>query len=271
MAEPIDGSGSERRESPYLVYQERGAVVPVPDPTLLTTSLVEKAIGALRSELSVQFTAMAEATRLVRDAYDKLVDGIPSQLSEQSEKLKELWAATLAATEERIKKLDDVSKEQFARIAIQFDERDKRTEQLSQAQKEAANALSLASATAIAAALQAQKEAAGAQNDSNAASITKSEAAFTKQIDQMAVLVQQIQKGNDDKVSDLKSSIASIASRLDRGEGGASSIENERRGRHETVIEQHGSSSNAISIIAIGVSLVAILSVIALNFVTHFK
>ena len=46
----------------------------------------------------------------------------------------------------------------------QFAERDKRTEQLSLADK-----------TAIAAALQAQKEAAGAQNESNTAAINKME------------------------------------------------------------------------------------------------
>lgn len=214
-----DATGSDRAESPPRGYQASGGLVPVPDPTLLTTNLVEKAISALRAELSVQFNAMAEATRLVREGHIKLIEDTQIQIKKCVDQAKELWDAKNSGTEERVKKLDEVSKEQFARIAIQFDERDKRTEQLSQAQKEAANALSLASATAIAAALQAQKEAAGAQNDSNAASITKSEAAFTKQIDQMAVLVQQIQKGNDDKVADLKAQISNLASRLDRGEG----------------------------------------------------
>lgn len=215
-------TGSERAESPPRGYQSDGGLVPVPDPTLLTTSLVEKAVSNLKQELETRFASMAEATKLVREAYDKLVYDVPIHLKSALADLRDLIAAQAQGTEERIRKLDEVSKEQFARIAIQFDERDKRTEQLSQAQKEAANALSLASATAIAAALQAQKEAAGAQNDSNAASITKSEAAFTKQIDQITVLITAIQKGNDDKVADLKTAIGSLASRLDRGEGGHS-------------------------------------------------
>jgi hypothetical protein len=151
---------------------------------------------------------------------------------------------------ERVDKLDSVAAEQFARIATQFEERDKRTEQLSQTQKEATNALSLASSTAVAAALQAQKESAGAQNDSNAAAVAKSEAAFTKQIDQITVLVQQIQKGNDDKVSDLKMQIAQLASRLDRGEGNISGIEINRARERDARTEYTGTAHNGIAIIS---------------------
>jgi hypothetical protein len=54
------------------------------------------------------------------------------------------------------------------------------------------------------AALQAAKEAVGEQNKSNALAIAKSEATFTKQIDQIGVLISTLQKGLDEKIDDLR-------------------------------------------------------------------
>jgi hypothetical protein len=67
--------------------------------------------------------------------------------------------------------LRELHSERFSSIALQFEERDKRTEQLSVADK-----------TAIAAALQAQKEAAGAQNESNTAAVAKIETNFDNKL-----------------------------------------------------------------------------------------
>jgi hypothetical protein len=60
------------------------------------------------------------------------------------------------------------------------------------------------------AALQAAKEAVGEQNKSNALAIAKSEATFTKQIDQIGVLISTMQKGIDDKIDDMKSRLQAI-------------------------------------------------------------
>lgn len=76
----------------------------------------------------------------------------------------------------------------------------------------AAEKLSIADKTAIAAALQAQKEDAAARNESNAIAIAKSEAGFTKQIDGIGALIASASKATDDKISDIKA-------RLDRGDG----------------------------------------------------
>ena len=116
MTESLDDSGSGRKESPPRGYQASGGLVPVPDPTLLTTSLVEKAIDSLRAELKVQFLGMAEATRLVREGHDKLLNNLPEQLKELKDTLNELWEAKIASTEGRIKKLDDVGHEKHSRI-----------------------------------------------------------------------------------------------------------------------------------------------------------
>src|ERR1700685_2775837 len=96
------------------------------------------------------------------------------QLLRETDRLQILIDKVPGLARIEVAKLQELHEEKFASIATQFAERDKRTEQLSLADK-----------TAIAAALQAQKEAAGAQNEANAAAIAKSEAGVTKQIAQI--------------------------------------------------------------------------------------
>jgi hypothetical protein len=96
-------------------------------------------------------------------------------------------------------RLQELHGEKFDSIAIQFKERDIRTEQTSRDNK-----------VAIDAALQAQKEAVGKQNESNSQAIAKSEAAFIKQIDQIGVLVATMGNATDDKISDIKERITLI-------------------------------------------------------------
>jgi hypothetical protein len=145
---------------------------PDPDPTILTTQSLFREIANLKEQVNIELNAAHEA----RAALESLV------LS-------------------KLEVLSSVTAQRFSSIETQFEERDKRTEQLSLADK-----------TAIAAALQAQKEAAGAQNESNAASVTKQEAAFTKLLDQNQSLFQASIAALTTQLNDLKS-------RLDKGEG----------------------------------------------------
>ena len=91
---------------------------------------------------------------------------------------------------EEIDALHVLLNERFHGVGLQFTERDK----------------------AITAALEAQKEAAAAQNTSNMEAAGKSEASFTKQIDQMQMIVNAIAKATDEKIDDLKT-------RMTLGEG----------------------------------------------------
>lgn len=59
-------------------------------------------------------------------------------------------------------------------------------------------------ATAVDAALKAAKEAVTEQNTSNALAVNKSEAATSKQIDQLAALVATMGKNINDKIADVK-------------------------------------------------------------------
>ena len=95
-----------------------------------------------------------------------------------------------SAIREDSERLQVLFEEKFTSIALQFSGNDK----------------------AVAAALQAQKEAAAAQNANNMEASAKSEASFTKQIDQMQMVVNAIAKATDEKIDDLKT-------RLTLGEG----------------------------------------------------
>ena len=103
---------------------------------------------------------------------------------------------TIEARMEGDRKLND---ERFRGIETQFLERDKRTEQTTHDNK-----------VAVDAAFAAAKEAVGEQNKSNAASITKSEATFTKQIDQTGTLLSAVAKATDEKIDDLKTRLTTI-------------------------------------------------------------
>lgn len=160
------------------------------DPTILTTEQSEKAVACLREVVEARMDGMDKA-------YDRrgvVIDNIPQLIRQEVERLTKLH-------DERFHSVEKEMETRFEGVATQFLERDKRTEQLSLADK-----------TAIAAALQAQKEAAGATNESNSVALGKMEAAFTKLIDQQGIALGSLDKTISDKINDVKG-------RLDRGEG----------------------------------------------------
>jgi glucan-binding YG repeat protein len=134
-------------------------------------------------------------------------------------------------------KITDLSDEKFTSIAKQFIERDTRTEQAAVATK-----------IAVDAALQAQKEAAGAQNESNAAAITKSEAATIKQIDGITALLNSGLAALNDKIIDLRS-------RIDRGEGGQNGERMVRTDQREVRADHRGDISLIVAAAAVLVAL----------------
>lgn len=163
---------------------------PVPDPTILTTQQLVREIAASREIVEAKYdtrlSAMDTATTLNKEATDK----IPLIIDGKICSLKKLVDEQFATIDEK-----------FASIAIQFKERDTRTEQTRSSDK-----------VAVDAALQAAKEAVGEQNKSNALANDKTEQNFTKQLDQLQVLITTTNKASDEKINDLKG-------RLDRGEG----------------------------------------------------
>ena len=170
---------------------------PNPDPTILTTEQLARSYAMLLREIEssgnlaeAKINGVLNSISIRIDGIEKVISLFHSQTDVYPVKLK---------TE--ICHLQDLHEEKFNAIAKQFQERDIRTEQTSRDNK-----------LAIDAALQAAKEAVDAQNKSNALAVAKSEATFTKQIDQIVVLVNSMGKGFDDKIDDNKTRLQALES-----------------------------------------------------------
>lgn len=154
------------------------------DPSALTTQALLREITSLEKLTAQRMDAIEKAVTV---AHENLVR-VPTEVDKAIGHLKEVMVVKFETTEER-----------FSSIHTQFRERDVRVEQTAKDTK-----------TAVDAALAAQEKSAGKQAESFGLSIGKSEAATTKQIDQLGVLIQQNTKATDDKITDLKDRITRI-------------------------------------------------------------
>ncbi len=172
-------------------------LLPRPDPTVLTTEQLRREISSLRSILETRLDSMDKATVLLHD--DVLVrlahvgDGLEARFQAVD-------AASQARSEVRDEKLHSVQTrlEDFAEeVAVRFSERDTRSEREARDNK-----------IAVDAAFAAAKEAVAENNKSSALATDKSEAGFTKQIDQLTLLIETRAKASDDKIDDIKEQLS---------------------------------------------------------------
>ena len=226
---------------------ENGSV-PVPDPTKLTADAVNQSKSDLRREMAALrelIEARVAAAEGILGALGVRVMSMPDELgalrnhlrSEIEEQLVVLRAADehlVTEIKEHVDNLQLLHGEKFAAIQQQFRERDVRTEQDKKSSKEALDA-----------ALLAQKESVRQQNDANTTAATKSEVSFTKQTDQLVILIATLEKSLTDRITELKE-------RIDRGEGGNAGQSTERT-EHRLNI---GQALAAISVVLLSVSLV---------------
>lgn len=153
--------------------------VPSPDPTVLSTEALNREVASLQNEIVVRVAHL-------QDLIGARLDGMDTATNLR---LTELHTVPAKVNEE-ITHLHDLVWEKFESVAQQFSERDIRTDQASRASKEALDA-----------ALLAAKELVGVTNDN-----------ITKQIDQIAVLIQSQGQATDARITEIKE-------RIDRGPG----------------------------------------------------
>lgn len=151
--------------------------VPRPDPTTLTTQQLEKGIASVREILETRLSGNAEAVKLLKEERDKLPEYI----------------------RELVGHLQQLQNEKFAGVGQRL------VDLVTQTDKVAA-----LNQTAIAAALLAAKELVSIQNTSNTNAIDKSSAAFTKQIENIVLLIGTNTKSQDDKYNDLKDRLTAL-------------------------------------------------------------
>ncbi len=144
---------------------------PVPDPTVLTTQQLLREQAMLRELIETRLNGMDKAIELLQKSTDKAPESIKEQIA----------------------RLQHLHEEKFASIAVQFKERDTRSERESRDNK-----------VAVDAAFAAQKEAAAKQDEANQKAIDKSEKATTETIKTNAELVRTTTDGLGGKIDDLK-------------------------------------------------------------------
>jgi predicted phage tail protein len=187
------------------------AMTPVTDPSHLTTQALQREVAALEKLLDQRINGIEQAVKV---AHENLVR-VPTDVDKSISHLREVMNG----------KLDTVD-EKFASVQTQFRERDVRVEQTAKDSK-----------VAIDAALSAQVKSGEQTNASFGLSIAKSEAATTKQIDQLQQIIASNDRSNNDKIDDLKE-------RMNRFEG-------EGRGKVAATAERATSSASSVGIIGL--------------------
>lgn len=217
-------------------FRSHGSV-PVPDPTVLTTQLVDRALNAFKAVVDVRINAMDKATGLLSAGIEQYrIDTLEIRRRIETETDRHISADRDRLMAE-IARVEAIINERFAAVDTRFLERDTRTEQAAQESR-----------ISLDAALAAAKEAVSEQNKANTEAIRKSELATQKQIDSLVALMTTANKSVEDKISDLKA-------RLDRGEG-------QSRGEGDARTERRLDTGQVI--LAIGVVLAAIGIIVTL-------
>lgn len=166
-------------------------LVPVPDPTALTTAALIREIDSLRERTTHDNLMLREIVETRLNANDAALHLLRQTVEKQP-----------SLISEAVSSLQELHEEKFQSIGIQFKERDVRTDQTSRDSK-----------VAVDAALKAQQEAFAEQNKSSALAISKSEAATTKQMDLIVQNIANLAKSIDDKIADIKDRLTSMESR----------------------------------------------------------
>jgi hypothetical protein len=229
---------SQQHAPPWGAGPPAGGWQPVPEPTRLTTEQLRRELATLREIIETRLHGMDRATEVAstqsavnREKIENTRDRLHQETTTQVGQLRELLEARFdgmdrairlhaeiidrvpAERDMAIRHLADLHDEKFTSIALQFTERDVRSEQATEGAKQALDA-----------ALLAQKELVAQQNEANSAAAAKAEASFTKQIDQIGTIIQTLERALDARITELKE-------RIDRREGSTAGVAGSRSGR----------------------------------------
>lgn len=137
-------------------------------------------------------TPVPDPTTLTTLQLDREIQSLTNLVDEKFNAVNERFTGRIAVVDTR-----------FDSIKTQFLERDTRISDGTSAARES-----------LEAAMSAAKEAVAEQNRSNSAAIAKAESATDRRIEQLEALLHQTTKGYDEKIGDLKDSLARIQTAL---------------------------------------------------------
>jgi hypothetical protein len=195
-------------------------IVPNPDPSSLTTAAMLREVENARAANEVRAIGIEHRVECAKEILETRLSALDKAILLLQNNLDRAPSASEmhAKFEEKFKSVDI----QFGGISTQFKERDTRTEQLS-----------IATTTAIAAALQAAEKAVGKQQESSAALIEKNERSTTKQIDAIVDMMKISQKASEDKFTDMKDRNNAIETRITTIEGRTIGADRIEKRQHE--------------------------------------
>ncbi len=217
-----------------------GARVPVPDPTVLTTEQLVRSIQNVRELMEAEQRGVGIRLEGIDGSLKRLQDErleIPKLIDREVSHSRIL-------TQAHHDGLKELFVEKFAALATLTDK------------------LSLANATALTAALSAAEKAVGAQNRSSSLAITKSEQGMQEALKQLQTTFQTEIKG-------ITSLMATMQSRLDRGEAGETGRRDQVATARDATMISQGGGANTIAVVAACVAGIAVIVSVVLAMTLH--
>jgi hypothetical protein len=164
----------------------------VTDPTSLTTAALNRAIADLKEWVKIQVNAVIDRFDTRITAIDKATDKFEAGL-----------VRVPTDVQLAVSQLDRLTTEKFTGVSDQLTELRASIEKSERV-----------TAVAVNAALEAVGKGNAAQAESFLASSNKTEANFTKAIDQMALLIQTTNSAQSDKIDDVKERLTRLEAAL---------------------------------------------------------
>ena len=214
---------------------------PRPDPTSLTTDQLRREIRALRELTETRLDGMDKADVALAETLTRRADALDAMSGQRHDALQDLMEEKFRGVDthmaDRDRTIDQQFEDAYTGTTLRFTERDTRSERESRDNK-----------IAVDAAFAAAKEAVAENNKSSALATDKSEAGFTKQIDQLTLLIETRAKASDDKIDDIKDQLARNRG-VGQGQQSAQGEYQNRRQNNQWVI------ATVISVIAVILTL----------------
>lgn len=233
---------------PGLKPETHTGLVPVPDPTLLTTQALADKVAGLRDIIETRLDGYDKAIVLIRDQLNR--EPTPSAVRGEIHQFKSVG-------DTRYEGLRDLYQEKFDGVKNQFDLRD-----VQQTRQDAARE------TALVNALSTAKELVEKQNISNTTAINKSEAQFAQQILQINTLIAAATENFGGKIDDLTKNlmgqIDDLKQRVGKIEGIAVGVLTNKSEVVQTT-QTHAVGQNFVGMVVMAVIAVGSLAVAILK------
>jgi hypothetical protein len=217
-----------------------GEVLPNPDPSVLTTEAVDRAVDNLSTKVESRFQAMDKAIEVfhddlvrvptlldrsiqaLRELEESKIDNVQIQIAEMGKAIVLLQTRNDKIPEfvrDQVGQLKDVHEAKIEGIASVLTERIKSLSDITTQQFTSVASTFAEKDKAVSVGLSAQKESAAAQQASNADAQAKMEANFTALLVQGRDLLSEVRRNTEQQMNTLKENFNGLTSRLDRGEG----------------------------------------------------